>query len=81
MRDFIKEILSEIDEQTIILDGLDSAVIGITYNNRLIYDYDKMVGVFVERDGMTQEEAEEWIYVNIEGSYFGENNPIVLHKI
>jgi hypothetical protein len=43
---------------------------------RAVYDGDKMVEHFMEQ-GMTEEEAHEWIDFNVEGAYVGESTPII----
>jgi hypothetical protein len=52
------------DEQAIRFDGLDDAIIGVDHNNLLVYDYDKMISIFCDQ-GMTDEEAIEWIDFNV----------------
>jgi len=66
-------------------DGLDDSVIGqasIWNGNKrvevLVYDADKMIKVFVDRDGMSEEEANEYILFNIEGAYIGEDTPVLV---
>ena len=66
-------------------DGLDDAIIGqasIWNGNKrvevLVYDADKMIKVFVDRDGMSEEEANEYILFNIEGAYIGEDTPVLV---
>ena len=66
-------------------DGLDDSVIGqasIWNGNKrvevLVYDADKMIKVFVNRDGMSEEEANEYILFNIEGAYIGEDTPVLV---
>lgn len=39
----------------------DDAIIGTTHDGRVAYDYDLMVGILMERDRMTWEEAVEFI--------------------
>jgi hypothetical protein len=48
--------------------GCDSAIVG-----------DKLVEHFVSQ-GMTDEEAIEWIDFNILGAYVGEETPMLLYK-
>lgn len=43
--------------------AFDDAVIGISHDDRLVYDYDKMVACLVA-EGMTDEEAVEFIDCN-----------------
>jgi hypothetical protein len=45
-----------------------------------VYDYELLVLAF-EKQGMTDDEAREWISVNIEGAWVGEGTPAVLHPI
>ena len=65
-------------------DGFDSAVIGVGERNNtdsmIVYDYNKMVNVLMTRDGMTYEEAEEYIDFNIVGSWIGDTTPIIVNK-
>ncbi len=62
----ITYIKSNLEEGAIILDGLDECILGYSNDGLLIYSYQKMVEFFCE-DGMTQEEAYEWIDYNILG--------------
>ena len=43
----------------------------------LIYSANKLVNIFMA-DGMTEEEALEWIDFNIEGAYVGPATPIIM---
>ena len=62
-------------------DGFDQAIIGQTYDmvvseERLIYSIDKCVEILVERDGMTSEEAIEFLDFNVLCAYIGKDQPI-----
>ena len=74
--------INEQAEGAIILDGLDTAIIGIVeeFGNgpRILYSKEKIIDILVERDGMTSEEAIEYYDFNILGLYAGEQNPIFL---
>ena len=50
----------------IVLSGLDGAVMGYTDPGILVYSYEKMVDHFVE-EGMSRDEAYEWIDFNVLG--------------
>lgn len=64
------------DEEILIADGFDSAVIGIDMNSiRLIYSVDKCINILVEQ-GMDEIDAIEYFEFNVSGSYVGENTPI-----
>lgn len=68
------------DEELMVADGLDNAVIGIDeMSMRLIYSVSKCIDIFIDEQGMTHEEALEWFSFNTEGSYVGEKTPIWCH--
>ena len=76
-----------IDEGIIAEDALkfespsfDSAIIGVDYFGRLIYDYNKMVIDLMETENITEDEAVDFIDYNTLRSllYYGHNAPIVL---
>jgi hypothetical protein len=62
-------------------NGLDDAVIGKTYDmavqeDRLVYSVQKCIKVFVDRDGMTHEEAREFLEFNTLCVYVDKSQPI-----
>ena len=62
-----KELLVEMGyEDVVILEDpdYDSAIIGVSESGRVIYDYDKMVEWLMETDGMSQEDAVDFIDYN-----------------
>lgn len=64
------------DDQILIADGFDEAVLGIEESSmRLIYSASKMVDCLIA-DGMTQEDAIEYLSYNVFGAYVGERTPI-----
>jgi len=67
------------------INGYDDAIIGPAYIWRdqnvvgvLVYDAEKIRSTLVQRDGMTPEEAREFIEFNIEGAYMGEHTPVLV---
>jgi hypothetical protein len=80
MENWILDI-DEYCEGSILLDGLESAIIGVVNTfegNRILYSKQKIYDILQERDGMTQSDAEEFFDYNIIGGYFGELNPVFL---
>lgn len=75
-----REIIDELAEGAIILEGFDDCVIGISeeFGNgpRLIYSKNKIIQKLMV--GIDYEEALDYYYYNILGGYFGEQNPIFL---
>lgn len=53
-------------DEAIQFEGLDYAIVGTTHEGYFVYDYDRMIECFVE-DGMTLEDAIEWIDFNVIG--------------
>jgi hypothetical protein len=79
------ELRSELPEDALVFDNLayDKAIIGITTDDRVVYDYDKMVEDLVVNEDFTLEEAIEWIDYNTIGilPYSEDNRPIVMYPI
>ena len=64
-------------------DGLDEAIIGEAYvwrgntrENVLVYSCDKIVDILTYRDGISEQDAIEFIEYNIEGAYMGKDTPV-----
>lgn len=78
----IEAYLEERGEHALLMDGFDEALIGFSQriNEPLlaVYSYNTMVDVCVFRDGMSYEEAEEYIEYNCIGAWVGEQTPIIV---
>lgn len=77
-----RDELAEANPDALLADGLESALIGYTINTTsphvAVYDARKCVEVLVERDGMTPEEAEEYLEFNTFCAYVGPNGPLYI---
>ena len=82
----IVEILTDENPEAILYDGMDDALIGI-YRGDIsrsdgasiaVYSFVKFIEVYVERDGMSEEEAIEFFDYNVAGGYIGEYQPYVI---
>lgn len=64
-------------------DSYDDALIGISEDERAIYDFDLMVEWLMKNDDMTSEEAIEWIEYNTIRSlpYVGDKAPIIMYSL
>ena len=83
-----REELAEIDPKILTADGFDEALIGyvdgwvpaegggVTQGTRALYDRTKCIAVLMKRDGMTEEEAEEFFEYNVIGAYMGPMTPM-----
>lgn len=81
MKNELIEIISEEYPETIIFDGLDDALIGVSTRDepRAVYSYQKCVNIFVSQ-GMSYEEAVEWMDFNVLGTRM-ENEPIFVDEL
>ena len=84
--DSLKDYLCELGhEDAVVLESPDylSAVAGVSEDGRVIYSYPRMVEHLMLNDGMTYEEAAEFIDYNTIGSLpcMGEKAPIILNEI
>lgn len=72
-------------DDTIVFENpdYDSAIIGVDTCNRAVYSFEKMVEHLMEKDGMTDEEAIEFIEYNTIRAlpYQGERAPIVVYDL
>ncbi len=60
-------ILSDMGyEDSVVFENpdYDKAIIGVSDDDRVIYDYDKMIEFLVSEDDMTEEEAVDFISYN-----------------
>jgi hypothetical protein len=69
-------------------DGLDEAIIGEAYVWRdnaqehvYVYSCDKIAEIIAYNDGMSEQEAIEFIEYNIEGAYMGKDTPVFVWDI
>ena len=83
-REALAEVYGYDIDDLLFADGFDGAIIGIADGHdsgRVIYDYEKMIEVFMEREDATYSEAVEWVDFNTVGSYVGKQTPIYLRRI
>jgi len=64
-------------------DGFEDALLGIGWQCTTplaVYDWDRCVRILMERDGMTESEAAEYMDVNVTGAYMGAQTPIFVER-
>lgn len=61
----------------------DDALIGVSSDDRAIYDFNKMVEWLMNKEGWTEEESIEWIEVNTLRAlpYAGNRAPIIMYSL
>jgi hypothetical protein len=72
-----KEALAELDENILLADGFDGALIGYVeiFNKTVaLYDKDKCLKILMQ-SGMSYDEAVEYFEYNVTGAYVGEYTP------
>ena len=80
-----ERILNAGYEDVIILHSFsyDDALIGVTEDNRAVYDFCLMVKWLCKREGWNETEAIDWIEFNVIRAlpYMGELSPIIMHRV
>ena len=67
-----------------VADGLDDALMGYGEQGQhtvAVYDYDKGIEIFMQRDGMDQEEAVEHMSYNVAGTHLPGKTPVFLERL
>jgi hypothetical protein len=73
----INDILEKYpDTEFLMPTGFDEAVIGVSSKLRIVYSTSKCIDI-LKRE-MSTEDAIEYFYFNVEGSYLGDMTPIYL---
>ena len=78
----LRELMAE-DEPIMLADGFEEAFVGIArqFNKPIaIYHRDRCIKLLM-RQGMSEEEAEEYFSFNVEGCYSGDQTPAYLDWI
>ena len=81
-REQIDEWVSEAfpEDEILMADGFEDAFLGVAmqFNKPIsIFDYDECLTI-LHKDGMSYDEAEEYMQFNVVGAYVGENTPIII---
>jgi hypothetical protein len=69
-------------DETLLADGFEEAFVG--YFQRCgqptvaCYNYEKAVDILIERDGMSDEDAREYLEFNVVGGWVGAGTPAFL---
>ena len=71
------------NDPVVVFDNLDydSALIGITEDNRAVYDYDLMIKYLMDTQGWDETESIEWIeYNTLRALPYVQGSPIVMYR-
>ena len=71
------------DVKYLVNESYDDALIGVSEDNRAVYDFNKMVDWLIDKYGWTEEESIEWIEINTIRAlpYFGDKAPIIMYSL
>jgi len=73
------ELLKEENPDYLMADGFDDAIVGTAerfgMHRVVLYDTTKCIDILMKRDKMTEEEAVDFFYYNVLGSWMGEYTP------
>lgn len=79
------ELRAELPEEAIVFDqpSYDGSIIGVTTDDKVVYDFDKMVEELMHDEGWSYDDAIDWIEFNTIRSlpYAGENGPIIMYRL
>lgn len=80
----VREYLADSHPEALTFDGLDHALVGIGSQYPgpplAVYDRGRIVAA-LEKQGMTYEDAVEWLDVNIADLYAGPGTPLILDPV
>jgi hypothetical protein len=84
-RDELAEFVSEFNEQALLADGFEDAVIGVAERCScpalVVYDAQKCIEILMSQGDMSYEEAEEFFSFNTLGAWAGEHTPLFLWRM
>lgn len=72
-----KEVLAEVNEEALLADGFEAALIGYVsqfHKTVALYDRAKCIQILMD-NGLTEEDAEDHFEFNVQGAWVGENTP------
>lgn len=82
--EYLRQLLDERAEGAVILDNCDYALAGYAMRINLeplaVYSYDRLIDVFIDQ-GMSDDEAIEYVDFNVAGLWAGERTPLILYTV
>ena len=79
----IEKLKEYTNDPIVVFDNLDydSALIGITEDNRAVYDYDLMIKYLMDTQGWDETESIEWIeYNTLRALPYVQGSPIIMYR-
>ena len=73
------------DDKPLLADGFDSAVLGLSRgtlgSSIAVYSIDRCIDILVKRDGMSEDEAVEFMNFNVLDAYMGPMTPMFVYEM
>mgnify|MGYP003629724447 FL=1 len=73
------------DDKPLLADGFDSAVLGLSRGTLgadvAVYSIDRCIDILVKRDGMSEDEAVEFMNFNVLDAYMGPMTPMFVYEM
>lgn len=77
--------LHDNNPEALVADGFEDAYMGYAAqacsSPLAVYDYDRCVRVLMERDGMSWDEAVDFIEFNVVGAFLGPGTPLFFYPL
>ena len=70
----------EKQENTLLLLGMDKALLGITNTGQSVYSYDLLVELVMKSRSLDKIDAIEFVDFNIVGQYLGVFTPVIVYS-
>ena len=77
----IEDLYSDDEPEIMFADGYDEAIAGVVWDGertRVVYETEEILGILMDRDGMTYDEASEFFDFNVAGAHVGVYTPLYL---
>lgn len=79
-----EEIRNKLPEEALVFDNAsyDNSIIGITFDDRAIYSFERMIQEYMSDNDCDEIEAIEWIEYNTIGAlpYAGDKAPMIVYE-
>lgn len=84
MREYVDNYADATEDTLLLADGFDAAIVGVMEGMgrtpAVAYDHARCVQILVERDGMEEDEAAEFMDFNVTSAFVGDGTPVFLHR-
>lgn len=84
MREYVDNYADATEDTLLLADGFDAAIVGVMEGRgrtpAVVYDHASCVRILMERDGMDEDEAREFMDFNVTSAFVGDGTPVFLHR-